>query len=65
MKRNIPALRRESRGAAWRARRRRDWRNVCCTFCLKGSHLKGRFGRSETFRCTARNKALKDQAEGY
>jgi hypothetical protein len=65
MKRNLSGIRREKKAAAWRARRRRDWRNVCCTFCLKASHLTGRFGRSETFRCTARTKALKDQAGGY
>lgn len=65
MKRNMASVRRQARAAAWRARRRRDWRNVCCTFCLKGSHLKGRFGRSEKARSTARAQGLKDQANGY
>lgn len=65
MKRNINGTRREKKAATWRALRRRHWKNVCCSYCLKASHLKGRFGRAETFRCTARNKALKDQAEGF
>lgn len=65
MKRNVAGIRRQKKGAAWRNLRRRHWENVCCSFCMKAPHLKGRFGRSETFRCTARNKALKDQAEGY
>lgn len=65
MKRNINGARRERKAAAWRALRRRHWEYVCCIRCMRASHLKGRFGRAETFRCTSRNKALRDQAEGY
>lgn len=65
MKRNEQGTLRERRAAGWRARRRRDWQNVCCTYCLKNSGLKGRFGRAEIFRGNARARALKEQSAGY
>lgn len=60
MKRNLRSTAVDARKKALRRRNRERMRWVCCELCLR--HVRGRFGRAETFRPTARVAALRDQA---
>jgi hypothetical protein len=58
-----PSLRSAAVGARKKASRRRNrerMRWVCCEPWLR--HVRGRFGRADDFRPTARAAALRDQA---
>jgi hypothetical protein len=61
VKRNLRSAAVGARKKALRRRNRERMKYVCCELCLR--HVRGRFGRAQHFRPTARAAALRDQLD--